>query len=58
MTKAKIEVYESSLSTEVIATFGSIEDLIVWNETHNVNADQVSVNDCILLGWDELYYFV
>ena len=55
MTKALVKVYEGS---KVIATFNSIEALLEWDKKHNVNADQVSVNDCVLLGWDELYYFV
>jgi len=58
MTKAKIEVYESPLLDKVIVTFNTIEELEKWNETHNVYADQISVNGCVLYGWDELYDFV
>lgn len=58
MTKCKIEVFESSLSSNVIKTFNSIEALIKANETENWSADQIAVNDCVLYGWDELYDFV
>ena len=58
MTKAKVEVYESNISSKVIATFKTINELVKWNEKHNVYADQISINDCMLLGWDELYDFV
>lgn len=57
-TKATIQVFESSVSPKVIAEFNTIEALEEWNKEHNVNADQVAVNDCVLLGWDELYDFV
>lgn len=58
MTKCKIQVFESPLSSNVIKTFNSIEDLVKANETYNWSADQIAVNDSILLGWDELYDFV
>ena len=56
--KAKIEVLESSLSSKVIATFKTIEELLEWNKKHNVYADRIAINDCVLYGWDELYDFV
>jgi len=56
--KAKIEVFESALSTKVIATFKTTQELLNWNAKHNVFADRIAVNDCVLMGWDELYYFV
>jgi hypothetical protein len=56
--KAKIEVFESPLSSKVIATFKTIRDLIKWNKKHNVFADTVAVNGCLLYDWDELYDFV
>ena len=55
---AKIEVYKSSTSSEIVAEFTTIEELLTWNETHDVYADQISVNECMLMGWDELYDFV
>ena len=58
MTKCKIQVFESPLSSNVIKTFNSIEALVKANETYNWSADQIAVNDSILLGWDELYDFV
>jgi len=58
MTSASINVYESSLSTKVIAKFDYIEELLEWNKQNDVYADQVEVNDCMLYGWDELYDFV
>ena len=56
--KAKIEVFESAFSTNVIATFKTIQELLNWNEKHNVFGDRIAVNDCVLMGWDELYDFV
>ena len=56
--KAKIEVFESPLSSKIIATFKTIEELLEWNKTHDVFADRVAVNDCVLMGWDEVYDFV
>ena len=56
--KAKIEVFESPLSSKVIANFKTIEELLKWNKKHDVFADRVAVNDCVLMGWDELYDFV
>lgn len=56
--KAKIEVFKSALSTKVIATFKTTQELLNWNAKHNVFADRIAVNDCVLMGWDELYDFV
>ena len=56
--KNKIEVYKSNLLTEVIATFNKIEDLLKYNKKHNISATQIVINDCVLYGWDELYYFL
>ena len=56
--KAKIEVFESAFSTNVIATFKTIQELLNWNAKHNVFADRIAVNDCVLIGWDELYDFI
>jgi len=58
MTSARIKVYESSLSTNVIAKFDTIEELLEWNEKNDVYADQIEVNDCVLYDWGELYDFV
>jgi len=58
MTKCKIEVFESPLSSNVIATFSSIEALVSANKTENYMADQIAINGSILYGWDELYDFV
>jgi len=58
ITKAKIEVYESSLSMNVIYRFSCIEQLLAMNARRNWNADQIAINDCVLMGWDELYVFV
>lgn len=60
-TKAKVEVFEERKDPpgkDSIATFDTIEELIKWNETHNVRADQITVNGLVLLGWDELYDFI
>ena len=53
-----IEVFESPLSSKVIATFDNVDDLLKYNETHNLMADQISINCCILYGWDELHLFL
>ena len=58
MTKANVQVYENSISESVIARFSDIESLVEWNKAKNVSADQVSVNNFMLLGWDELYDFI
>lgn len=58
MTRCKIEVFESPLSSNVIATFSSIEALELANKTENYMADQIAINGSILYGWDELYDFV
>ena len=50
----KIEVFESALSFNVIATFSSKAELFEWNKTHNVHADCIAIDDQIVLGWDEL----
>lgn len=55
--KLKIEVYESPLSSKVIAIFSSYEELDKWSKDKDIFADQVSVNGYTLLGWDELYDF-
>lgn len=62
-TKARIKVYASPTSDEVVAQFKSIEELEDWVEEQQekgeiIFADRVSVNDMVLLGWDELYDFV
>jgi hypothetical protein len=54
----KIEVYKDSLSDKVIATFDSVDSLLKYNKKHNLSADQIAINDCVLYGWDELYYFI
>lgn len=58
MTVAKIEVFENSTSLNVIRRFSTIESLVYANKTFNWSADQISVNDCVLMGWDELYDFI
>tara|TARA_R110001606_G_scaffold180242_1_gene326882 strand:+ start:134 stop:310 length:177 start_codon:yes stop_codon:yes gene_type:complete len=58
MTTAKIEVFESPLSSNLIAKFNSIEELIAANKFKNYMADQIAINNCVLYGWDELYDFV
>lgn len=58
MTKCKIEVFENPTSSKVINTFASIEELLKSNESENYMADQITINDCVLYGWDELYDFV
>ena len=58
-SKNVIEVYENTPgSLKVIAKFTNAEDLLEYDKIHNLNADQISVNDCVLLGWDELYDFL
>ena len=39
-------------------TFKTTQELLNWNAKHNVFADRIAVNDCVLMGWDELYDFV
>ena len=56
--KNKIEVFKKPLSDEVIKTFDNVDDLLKYNEVHSLMADQIAINDCILLGWDELYMFL
>jgi len=62
--KAKIEVYKRCLTIlddsgdELLSSFNSTDALLKWNKIHNVCADQISVNDHMLYGWDELYDFV
>jgi len=46
------------MSDKVIATFDTVEALVLWNAGHNVHADCISVNGSVLYGWDELYDFV
>lgn len=62
-TKARIKVYASPTSDEVVAQFKSIEELEDWVGDQLIRgttifADQVSVNNMVLLGWDELYDFI
>lgn len=56
--EAKIEVLESPTDLKVIATFDDTDELIEWNKTHNVNADQIVVNGNFLYRWTELFYFI
>ena len=58
VTKASCEVFKSSTSLKVIATFNNVEELYKYAKENNLYADQCAVNDCVLLGWDELYDFV
>lgn len=58
MSQIKIEVFEDSMSEKVIATFNSIDDLMVAAKKNKWVADQVAINDCILYGWNEIYDFV
>lgn len=55
--KTKIEVFESPMSSKVIAKFKSIDRLLLWNSKHDISADCIAVNGYNLLGWDELYDF-
>ena len=61
--KVEILVYESPLSNNIIKSFNTLRDFDKWIEyDKNVNLDifanQVSVNGCILLGFDELFDFI
>ena len=61
--KCKIEVFVKPNSTEILKTFNSISELEQWIEhdkhpTLDIDADQVAINDQVLLGWDELYEFI
>ena len=58
MTKTKIEVFENCMSDKVIATFDTVEAIVLWKAGHNVPAACKSVNGSVLYGWDELYDFV
>ena len=61
MSKSKkniIEVYDNSRLHKVITTFTNVKELLKYNEIHNLSADQIAINDCVLMGWDELYYFL
>ena len=58
-TKAKIVVYTSSVSQEVLKEFSSLESFENWieNEKHprvDIYADQVTINGLTMLGWDEM----
>jgi hypothetical protein len=55
LTNMKIEIFESPVSNNIVATFDNIKDLEEYAEKHNTSADCVAINDMILLGWDELY---
>tara|TARA_R110002074_G_scaffold137593_1_gene282719 strand:+ start:1132 stop:1320 length:189 start_codon:yes stop_codon:yes gene_type:complete len=57
-TLAKVQVFKNNLSSEEVKSFGSIEDFLKWNDKNNVFADCVAINDCLLLGFDELFDFV
>jgi len=58
--KADIKVFESPLSDKVIQEFKTTSELEKWADEQKepVFADRVSVNNCILYGWDELYDFI
>ena len=58
VTKASCEVFESPSSLKVIKTFNNVEALYNYAKENNLYADQCAINDCVLLGWDELYDFV
>ena len=53
--KYEIIVYKSPLSDEVMAQFYTPELFNNWALAQsNLNADQVSINGQIYLGWDEI----
>jgi hypothetical protein len=54
--KATIKIYRKN-TLSIQAEFKSTEELMKWNEKHNVKADQVLVNGYLLYGWDELETF-
>lgn len=59
MSRLKINVYESPLSDKITHSFNNMRKFEAWTETQKgLFADQIEVNGCILLGWDELYDFV
>lgn len=57
-TKAKIVVYETPLSDSILKEFDNMEEFEMWSSGKDLQADQVSVNGFVLLGWDELYDFI
>ena len=59
-TKAKCVVYKDVSCEEVLKEFDYIENLEIWaaQQPREIDADQVTINGCVLLGWDELYDFV
>ena len=51
----KIEIYKNSISSEIIKTCSTIQELFDYNENvKSLFADQISINDKIMLGWDEI----
>tara|TARA_R100000234_G_C4869290_1_gene122603 strand:+ start:65 stop:238 length:174 start_codon:yes stop_codon:yes gene_type:complete len=51
----KIEIYKNSISSEIIKTCSTIQELFDYNKNvKSLFADQISINDKIMLGWDEI----
>lgn len=52
----KIEVYESPVSDNIIASFYNSKNFKIWLNAHidSLSADCVVINDCVMYGWDEI----
>ena len=54
----KIIVYENSFSDKVKIQFNNIIDLLKYNDNiEELNADQISIDDRLMMGWDEIMWF-
>lgn len=52
-----IDIYTDSNVNEILISFDNFKDFLEWNKDKEIYADRIAVNDCILMGWDELYKF-
>jgi hypothetical protein len=50
----KIEVYDKPFGGTIVKRFTSKEELEKYAIEHNTSADCVVINNCVMLGWDEL----
>lgn len=54
----EIKIYKNPISSEIIKTCSTIQELYDYNDNvKNLFADQISINNQIMLGWDEIEQF-
>ena len=50
----KYEVYENSMSEEIVFATNSLAALLKFGENNGTRADAVTVNGLVAYGWDEI----